>query len=119
MNNRLKIAMLATAAALMVNIPAFAADEYNTSTGVTTAGVPLGLHGFDPVALISYNAVAEGEAEFTVVHDDVAYYFASKQSADTFSADPYSILVVTSGWGMVPLGGQKLLKTLKNASFSR
>jgi len=86
--NRLKIALLVPLATLMMHEPTFAADEYNTSTGITSAGAPLGLHGFDPVALSRFNAVAEGEAEYTVVHDDVAYYFASKDSADTFSADP-------------------------------
>jgi len=98
MSYRLKLAILISAAALLVNNPAFAADEYNTSTGITTAGVPLGLHGFDPVALISYNAVAEGEAEYTVVHEDVAYYFASKQSADRFSTDPASFLPQFGGF---------------------
>ena len=67
---------------------AFAADETNVSTGITTAGVPLGLHGVDAVALSSYNAIAEGEAQFTVVHDGAAYYFASAESARMFEKDP-------------------------------
>ena len=98
MSNRFKTAILVTAAALLINNPAFAEDEYNTSTGITTAGVPLGLHGFDPVALIRFNAVAEGEALYTIVHDDVAYYFASQQSADEFAADPVSYLPQFGGF---------------------
>lgn len=88
MMNPLKNAIFVSAALLLINGAAFAADEYNVTTGITTAGVPLGLHGFDSVSLIRYNAVAEGEAEYTVVHDGVAYYFASEQSAETFSSDP-------------------------------
>jgi len=88
MLNTLKSVVFVLAATLFIHDSAFAVDEYNTSTGVTTAGAPLGLHGSDPVALITLDAVAEGDAAYTVVHDGVAYYFASKRSADTFSKDP-------------------------------
>jgi YHS domain-containing protein len=98
MFSHFKIAILASAAVFLIQDAAFAADEYNVSTGITTAGVPLGLHGIDSVALIRFNAVAEGEAMYTVVHDDVAYYFASKQSADTFSADPVKYLPQFGGF---------------------
>lgn len=80
-------AIIAVATLLLAN-PAWAADEYNVSTGVTTAGVPLGLHGIDPVALSTLGAVAEGQAAHTVTHDGVAYYFASQASADRFASDP-------------------------------
>ena len=76
------------ALAVSAAMPAFAEDEYNVSTGIATAGVPLGVHGVDTVALSTLNAVAEGEAEFTVVEDGVAYYFASAESASMFKADP-------------------------------
>ena len=88
MTDTFKIAALAAFVAFAVPVAAFAADEYNVSKGVTTAGVPLGLHGVDAVALTTLNAVAEGEAAYTVVHDNVAYYFASQDSADRFEADP-------------------------------
>jgi len=80
----------AAAIALALSTPAtvFAADEHNVSTGVTTAGVPLGLHGVDAVALATLNAVAEGDAAHTVVDDGVAYYFASAESARRFEAAP-------------------------------
>ena len=96
--NRFKIALLVPLAMLMMHEPTFAADEYNTSTGITAAGAPLGLHGFDPVALSRFNAVAEGDAAFTGTHDGVAYYFASKASADAFSADPASYLPQFGGF---------------------
>ncbi|WDI30095.1 YHS domain-containing (seleno)protein [Hyphococcus flavus] len=88
MTNTLKKTAAAIAFALVTPIAAFAEDEYNVSTGVTAAGVPLGLHGVDPVTLSTLNAVAEGEAAHTVVEDGVAYYFASAESARLFKSTP-------------------------------
>lgn len=76
------------ALALVPAVPALAEDEYNVSTGTTTDGVPLGVHGFDTVALSTFNAVAKGDATYTVVDGGVAYYFASEESARRFEADP-------------------------------
>ncbi len=67
-------------------------DPYNVSTGTTLVGAPLGVHGFDPYLLGTVGAAAHGDAAFTVVHDDVAYYFASQTSADRFAADPNAFL---------------------------
>jgi len=90
-------AIIAVATLLFAN-PAWAADEYNVSTGVTTAGVPLGLHGIDTVALSTFNAVAEGDAAHTVTHDGVAYYFSSQSSADRFASDPAGYLPQYGGF---------------------
>ncbi len=98
MSTMIKFTLLASTLGLLAQSPALAADEYNVSTGVTTAGVPLGLHGVDPVTLSSFNAVAEGDAVHTVVNDGVAYYFASKQSADTFSENPEKYLPQYGGF---------------------
>ena len=68
--------------------PALAEDEVNVTNGITTAGVPLGLHGVDAVALTSIHDVAEGSARHTVVVDGAAYYFASAESAKRFESDP-------------------------------
>ncbi|MEO1136726.1 MAG: YHS domain-containing (seleno)protein [Pseudomonadota bacterium] len=88
MTHSLKITAAAFAIACAAPLSAFAADEHNVSSGVTTAGVPLGLHGVDAVTLATLNAVAEGDAAHTVVHDGVAYYFASAESARRFKAAP-------------------------------
>ena len=88
MFGHLKPIVLASVAGLLMHSSALAADEHNVSTGVTTAGVPLGLHGVDTVALSTRGAVAEGDAAYTVTHGGVAYYFASQESADVFSKDP-------------------------------
>lgn len=88
MTNTFKLTAAAIALAFAAPSPSFAEDEHNVSTGVTTAGVPLGLHGVDAVALSTLNAVAEGDAAHTVVHDGVAYYFSSAESARRFKAAP-------------------------------
>lgn len=100
MKTQIKIIAIAITAiaALTITSAASAADEYNVSTGVTTAGVPLGLHGIDSVALSTLNAVAEGDAAHTVTHDGVAYYFASEASAERFRTDPEGYLPQYGGF---------------------
>ncbi|MEN8133686.1 MAG: YHS domain-containing (seleno)protein [Pseudomonadota bacterium] len=96
--NILKSIVFVSVATLLMQNPAYAVDEYNVSRGVTTAGVPLGLHGVDSVALSTLGAVAEGDAAYTVVHDGGAYYFASQGSADRFSANPEQYLPQYGGF---------------------
>lgn len=97
MSNNLKSVLLVLVAALSQNT-ALAVDEYNVSKGITAAGVPLGLHGVDAVALTSLGAVAEGDAAFTVETDGNAYYFASQESADQFADDPQQFLPQYGGF---------------------
>lgn len=78
------IALTSTA----ITAPAFAADEHNTVPGLTAVGAPLGLHGVDPVSFIDIENRVEGSAKYTAVHDDVAYYFSSKQNAKKFERNP-------------------------------
>jgi len=98
MFTNLKSAAIVAVATLLFATSVYAADEYNVSTGVTTAGVPLGLHGIDSVALSTLNAVAEGEAAHTVTHDGVAYYFASEASAERFKTNPEGYLPQYGGF---------------------
>ena len=83
MKKPLAIASLALISA-MAATPAFAADEFNTAPGLTAAGAPLGLHGVDPVAFIDIGNRVDGRAEYTAVHDGVAYYFSTKSNMNTF-----------------------------------
>lgn len=78
--------------------PALAEDEYNVSKGYTLDGVGLGLHGVDAVVLNTSNAVTAGDAMHTVVHDGVAYYFASDITAARFKADPARYLPQYGGF---------------------
>ena len=98
MTTSLKTACTAIALLISFAAPTFAADEHNVSTGVTTAGVPLGLHGVDAVTLSTFNTMAEGDAAHTVVVDDVAYYFASADSAQAFEAAPNEFLPQFGGF---------------------
>ena len=75
-----------------------AADEYNTATGLTAAGAPLGLHGIDPVAFINMGNRIEGSARYTAVHDGVAYYFLSEESKSAFEKSPQRYLPQFGGF---------------------
>lgn len=98
MNNKLTIIVLVFAVSVSVVVPVFAADEYNVSKGITTAGVPLGLHGVDAVALTTIHDVSEGDATHTVVVQGVAYYFASAESAEKFETAPEKYLPQFGGY---------------------
>lgn len=69
-------------------IPAFAADEYNVSTGTTLSGAGVALRGDDVVALATGLKVDTGYAKYTVERDGVAYYFASEETMKQFQANP-------------------------------
>ena len=94
----LRYLFLTVATVMLMQNPAFAVDEYNVSKGITSAGVPLGVHGVDSVVLTSLGAVAEGNAAYTVKHDGAAYYFASQASADLFAANPEGYLPQYGGF---------------------
>ena len=98
MRNLYGLLCLAIASSAVTATPAFAEDEYNVTTGYTLDGAGLGVHGADPVVLSTLNAVAPGDAANTVVHDGVAYYFASKLSSDRFKADPDRYLPQYGGY---------------------
>ena len=98
MRNLYGLLGLAIASSAVTPTPAIAEDEYNVTTGYTLDGAGLGVHGADPVVLSTLNAVAPGDAANTVVHDGVAYYFASRLSADRFKADPDRYLPQYGGY---------------------
>jgi YHS domain-containing protein len=86
-NSLTKIAALAVLFAATA-VPAFAVEELNTAPGLSAAGAPVGLHGTDPVALLSKNKNITGSAVYTVVDGGVAYYFSSQENMNTFKASP-------------------------------
>lgn len=82
-------ALALSSAVLMAGGPsAFAINEVNTALGLTTAGAPLALHGFDPVAYFTVGKPVQGSAKHISTHNGAAYYFASKVNLDAFKADP-------------------------------
>lgn len=84
-NPTIKTTLLAFA---LLSASAFAADENNTSSGLTGAGAPLGLHGVDPVAFIELGNRIDGQGRYVAVHEGVAYYFASEANRSTFEKNP-------------------------------
>lgn len=91
------IASVMLAGALATS-PAFAADEYNVSVGITAAGAPLVLHGVDPVAFIATGDPVEGAAAHKATHDGVAYYFSSAANKEAFKANPVTYLPQNGGF---------------------
>jgi YHS domain-containing protein len=89
---------LAVALAAGLASPSQAADEYNVTNGYTLDGAGLGVHGVDTVVLSTMNAVAEGDASHAVVHDGVAYYFASAMTAERFKSVPQRYLPQYGGF---------------------
>lgn len=87
MKTNQSLATLTFCLLVSASLNVMAIDEYNVSNGITAAGIPLGLHRVNAVALTSLPAVAESDAAFTVAQDANTYYFASQNSADQFSDD--------------------------------
>ena len=86
--SRLITAAAVAAMTALTTVPALAADEYNTAPGLTAAGAPLGVHGVDPVAFIDIGNRIDGTAQYTAVHDGVAYYFATKANMSAVKKSP-------------------------------
>lgn len=68
--------------------PADAVNEVNAAPGFSTAGTPLALHGFDPVAFFTVGKPTAGDAKFSATHNGASYYFASQENLDKFKAEP-------------------------------
>ena len=100
---KLKSALAATVVLGMIAVShaAFAADEYNTSNGLTAVGKPLGMHGVDPVAFVNLGNRITGAARHTATHDGVAYYFSSAETMKAFKAEPG--LVSAAEWRLLHL----------------
>ncbi len=98
MIRKISASALALAALISVGQVALAADEYNVTNGLTAAGAPLGLHGVDPVAFLSESRPIEGTAQHTLIHDGVAYYFATADNLETFGAEPAAYLPQNGGF---------------------
>lgn len=77
---------------------ALAADEYNVNNGLTLTGNPLGLHGFDAVAMFEGDGPAIGDAVHTSEHDGVDYYFTDADAKAKFDAAPGAYLPQFGGF---------------------
>ena len=77
---------------VVVTAPALAGPEVNTATGaVLVGGKPapgLAVHGYDVVAFFTDSKPVQGDAKFSVIHNEATYRFASKAHLNTFKANP-------------------------------
>ena len=82
------ILVIATLLALGSTGGALAAASTSSSNGLTAAGAPLAIHGYDAVAYFTTGRAERGLAEFSAKWNDVVYRFASRESLRAFQADP-------------------------------
>ena len=93
------IALLGLAlAAAAVTFSASAADEINVSSGLTLAGGPLALRGYDAVAYIQDGTAVRGKADHSTLHDGAVYRFASAGHKAAFERDPARYLPAYGGF---------------------
>ena len=81
-----RTALLSTA--LLLPVAAHAADEINAVPGLTAAGAPLAVHGYDPVAYFTKGAPVRGSAKLVHVHEGAAYQFSSEAHLAAFKENP-------------------------------
>jgi len=79
-------------------LTALAVDELNVVRGLSAAGAPLAVHGYDPVAYFTQGAPVLGSDAITVVHEGAAYRFASEAHKRLFEAGPERYLPQFGGY---------------------
>ena len=81
---------IALSLALLITLTGIASgsDAVSTSNGLTAAGGPLAIHGFDAVSYFEGGTPRRGLAEFSTQHDGAVYRFSSKENLRTFVRDP-------------------------------
>ncbi|MEM7357371.1 MAG: YHS domain-containing (seleno)protein [Acidobacteriota bacterium] len=85
-------------AALSFAFAASAADQVNVSSGLTLAGGPLAIRGYDAVAYIHDNQAVHGHAEHSVLHDGAVYRFATAKNKKAFEKNPQRFLPAYGGF---------------------
>ena len=88
MISKLMTAALVSTALLATAVPANAADELNVVPGLSIAGAPVALHGYDPVAYFTQGEPTRGSDALVHVHEGAAYRFSTQAHLDAFKADP-------------------------------
>ena len=95
---KLAMAALVSTAMMGALVPAQAADEVNVAPGLSIAGAPVALHGFDPVAYFTERMPVRGSDALVHVYEDVAYRFSSQAHLDAFKQDPARYLPQYGGF---------------------
>jgi hypothetical protein len=90
----MSISKFAVAAALSAALlgsfasAARAADEVNAAPGLSAAGAPVALHGYDAVAYFTEGKPVVGSDSLVQIHEGAAYRFSSKVNLDAFKQSP-------------------------------
>ncbi len=92
------LAVLALAALAMAGSVSSMANDVNVSTGLTLAGGPLAIHGYDPVAYFTEDRARLGQAVHSVKHADAVYRFVSVANKRKFEANPERYLPQYGGF---------------------
>lgn len=74
--------------ASLVTLSAVADHSVNHSEGLTLAGAPLAIHGYDPVAFFTDGEARLGDARYSFAHGGAAYRFVSETNQQKFEQDP-------------------------------
>ena len=77
---------------------ASASDAVSTSNGLTAAGGPLAVHGFDVVSYFEAGDPQRGLAKFSVNHEGAVYRFASRKHMRQFTRDPQAFVPQFGGF---------------------
>lgn len=83
-----RLMALAAITFLSVAGASLAADEINVAGGLTGAGAPLAIHGYDAVAYFTDGAAMQGSAKHTAVHEGAAFRFVSDANKRKFEKSP-------------------------------
>ena len=73
---------------LALAAPGNAIVDINTSTGMTLAGGPLAIHGYDAVAYFTDGRAVVGQAQYSATHNEAAYRFSSEANKKKFEKNP-------------------------------
>ena len=95
---KLAAAALISSALFGAVAPVQAADELNVVPGLSIAGAPLALHGYDPVAYFTQEKPVRGSDALVHVHEGAAYRFSSQAHLDAFTAEPARYLPQYGGF---------------------
>lgn len=92
--------VIASALLIGASGTALSASEHavNTSGGMTLAGEPLAIHGYDPVAYFADGEARVGRDDLIVAHDGAAYRFTNKRNKKAFEKDPARYLPAYGGF---------------------
>ena len=74
------------------------AAHVNATSGMTLAGAPLAIHGYDPVAYFKDGRARIGKADHTATHREVAYRFVTAANKQAFERSPNRYLPQYGGY---------------------